>query len=197
VRESLDELLGRLLADQPELVDEVREITVDGMEGRIPFHESLARRLDLARPRRTQVEALGLEAVRWITPGLEPLIRGLAADAWLVSGGLAEALLPVAAHLGIPAERVLATRVRWSPLGEMLGVECRGKSDLIRPHRDAFARPSVLVGDGMTDYEPFRDGLVDHFVAFTANVRREPVVATGAPVADSVAGLEQVLGRIL
>lgn len=178
-------------------MEEVRNITVAGMEGRIPFHESLARRLDLARPRRTQVEALGREALGWITPGLEPFIRGLAADAWLVSGGLTEALLPVAGRVGIPAERVLATRVRWSPIGEMLGFECHGKSELIRRHREAFSNPSVLVGDGMTDYEPFRDGLVDHFIAFTANVRREPVVATGAPVADSVAGLEQVLGRIL
>lgn len=197
VRESLDELLAELLEGQPDLVEEVRGITVAGMEGRIPFHESLARRLDLARPRHSQAEALGRRAVRWITPGFEPLIAGLAADSWLVSGGLLEALLPVAAELGIPAERVLATRVRWSPIGEMIGFECRGKSDLLRPHREAFDRPTVLVGDGMTDYEPFHDGLVDHFVAFTANVRRESVVATGAPEAASVAELEQLLGRLL
>jgi len=196
-RESLDELLARILEEQPELVEEVRGITRAGMEGLIPFHESLARRLDLARPRHSQVEALGELAVRWITPGLEKLIRGLDAEPWLVSGGLLEALLPVAAELGIPAERVLATRVRWSPIGEMIGFECRGKSDLLRPHREAFARPCVLVGDGMTDYEPFHDGLVDHFVAFTANIRREAVVATGAPVANSVAELEQLLGRLL
>ena len=167
------------------------------MEGRIGFRESLEKRLALVRPARKEVEALGREALMWITPGMEGALRAVRAEVWLVSGGLTEALLPVAAHLGIPKERILATRARWSRKGDLLGVEARDKPEQIREHTDAMARPRVLVGDGMTDYEPFRAGLVDHFIAFTANVRRASVVATGAPEAASVPELSQLLAKLL
>ncbi len=191
-RESLEELLARA---RPELAAEIREITAQGMDGRISFRESLEKRLALVRPTRAQVEALGREALAWITPGMEG--ASWAAEVWLVSGGLAEALLPVAAHLKIPPERVLAMRARWSPKGDLLGVEVRDKTAQLRPHAAAMPKPRVLVGDGMTDYEPFREGLVDHFIAFTANVRRMPVVATGAPEARSVEELRGLVAKLL
>jgi phosphoserine phosphatase len=187
-RESLDVLLARA---RPDLADEIREITAAGMDGRITFRESLEKRLALARPTRAQVEALGREALGWITPGME---GGWGAwQLWLVSGGLTEALLPVAESLGIPPDRVLATRARWSDTGELLGLEVRDKPEQIREHAAAMSRPRILVGDGITDWEPFRDGLVDRFIAFTANVRRASVVATGAPEAASAAALRRLL----
>jgi phosphoserine phosphatase len=119
------------------------------------------------------------------------------AETWLLSGGITEALLPVARRLRIPEARVLATHARWSPAGELLGVEAMDKVARIRAHAARMPPPRILVGDGMTDYEPFRAGLVDHFVAFTANVRRTAVVSTGAPEAASVADLRYLLARLL
>jgi D-3-phosphoglycerate dehydrogenase len=193
-RESLDELLARA---RPDLAAQVREITAAGMEGRISFRESLERRLSLVRPSLGEVEALGREAVGWITEGMEGLLGEVKAKTWLLSGGIVEALLPVAARLRIPRGRVLATRARWSPAGELLGVDVLDKNEQLRPVAAGMPRPRVLVGDGMTDYEPFRAGLVDRFVAFTANVRRAAVVATGAPEAASVAELRRLLGETL
>jgi HAD superfamily phosphoserine phosphatase-like hydrolase len=192
-RESLEVLLART---RPDLAGEIHAITTAGMEGRISFRESLEQRLALVRPSRAEVEALGREALAWITPGMEGALGAVDAEIWLVSGGLTEALLPVAAHLGIPRERILATRARWSRKGELLGVDARDKPEQIREHADAMATPRVLVGDGMTDYEPFRAGLVDHFIAFTGNVRRASVVATGAPEAGSVEDLRQLLANL-
>lgn len=186
--ESLEVLLARA---RPDLAAEIREITAAGMEGRISFKESLEKRLALARPTRAEVEALGEEALLWITPGME---GGWGAwQLWLVSGGLAEALLPVAERLEIPRERVLATEARWSEGGELVGIDARDKPEQIRAHVDSMPRPRVLVGDGITDWEPFRDGLVDHFIAFTANVRRAAVVAKGAPEAASAADLRLIV----
>ena len=53
-----------------------------------------------------------------------------------------------------------------------------------------------MVGDGMSDHAVHAQGLVDHFIVFTAHVRREPVVATGAPEARDVAELEYLLDRL-
>jgi phosphoserine phosphatase len=199
--ESLDELLARVLAGQPERIAEVAAITVAGMEGRLAFEESLRRRLAIARPRRAEVEAFGRDAVGMLTPRMEALVSGLRAEVWIVSGALRETVLPVAARLGVPESRVLATRVAWSETdddGTLERVtECRTKVEHLEPLSAGWARPRVMVGDGMTDHAPYRAGLVDHFVAFTAVVRRAPVVATGAPEAASVPELEYLLGRWL
>jgi len=192
--ESLEELLKRA---RPDLAAEIAAITAAGMDGSMSFRESMQRRLALARPSREEVEALGREALGWITPGLEEVLADVSAELWLVSGGIVEALLPVAGRLGIPKERILATEALWSADGEMLTVDARDKPEQIRPHAAAMAKPRVLVGDGMTDYEPFREGLVDHFVAFTANIRRMPVVATGAPEAASADALRLLLPKLL
>jgi hypothetical protein len=50
-----------------------------------------------------------------------------------------------------------------------------------------------MVGDGMSDHAVFARGLVDRFIAFTANVRRPAVVATGAPEARDAAALGYLL----
>lgn len=187
-RESLEVLLARA---RPDRAGDIRAITAAGMEGRIPFRESMERRLALARPTRAQVQALGHEAVRWITPGMERGFPGF--ETWLVSGGIEEALLPVAARMGIPRGRVVAARARWSSKGELLGVDVRDKPEMIRRHGAAMPPPRILVGDGMTDYEPFRLGFVDRFIAFTANARRRSVLATGAREASSPTTLRQLL----
>ncbi|MHC4816563.1 MAG: HAD-IB family phosphatase [Planctomycetota bacterium] len=197
--ESLDELLARVLAGQPERIAEVAAITVAGMEGRLAFEESLRQRLAIARPTRAAVEAFGREAVGMLTLGMEALVSGLNAEVWIVSGALYETVLPVAARLGVPESRVLATRVAWSEDDGTLArvTECRTKVEHIEPLSEGWARPRIMVGDGVTDHAPYSAGLVDHFVAFTAVVRRAPVVKTGAPEAASVTELEYLLGRWL
>jgi len=190
-RESLDDLIARV---RPEAADEVSAITRAGMDGRIPFVESVRRRLAVARPTRAQAEAYGEEAVGLITPGMDGLLRDLDEAVWIVSGGLVEALLPVAAHLRVDATRVVGTRADWAPDGSLRGLlECGEKADLLRGRTGDWDRPRVMVGDGMSDYAVARDGLVDRFVAFTGNVRRAPVVATGAPEARTVAELRYLL----
>jgi len=196
--ESLDELLARVLAGQPERIAEVAAITVAGMEGRLEFPESLGQRLAIARPTRADVEAFGREAIDRLTPGMEALVSGLSAEVWIVSGALRETVLPAAARLGVPESRVLATGVAWSESGELERVtECRTKVEHLKPLSEGWARPRIMVGDGITDHAPHAAGLVDHFVAFTAVVRREAVVQTAAPEAASVPELEYLLGQWL
>ncbi len=197
-RESLDEILARALLERPLDAERIRAITVEGMEGRIPFRESMERRLAIAKPRRRDVEGFGEEATRYLTPGLADLIRTLDADVWIVSGALVETLWPVADLLGVPHRRVLGTRARWSRGGELLSlVRCGTKEEAVRASPDPWTSPRVGVGDGMSDYALLEAGLLDHFIAFTAHVARAPLLATGVPNADSVERLRYLLAGLL
>ena len=185
--ESLDELLAELLSGRPEDADRVRAITVEGMEGRLTYCESLEQRLAIARPTTTQLTAFGERLPQHITPGMRELVAGLGDRTWIVSGALEEVIWPSAAILGIPRERVLASS---------LGRGCQEKHELVAAVAPGWPAPRVAVGDGMSDYGLLEAGLVDHFIAFTQHVRRAPVVATGVPEARSVRELEYALARL-
>ena len=196
-RESLDVILARRLGADEEAAARVRAITDLGMAGQFSFRESMELRLAIAKPSRDLVEAFGAEAVGHLTPGITELIGSLAAGVWIVSGGIEEALFPVAAHLGVPRERVLGTRVEWTAAGEFAGlVRCGPKSEAVGAVCRSWSRPRIGVGDGMSDYALLEAGCLDHFVAYTQHARREPVVATGVPEATNVSELQYLLGRL-
>lgn len=197
-RESLDEILARRLGADEEAAARIREITERGMDGAFDFRESMERRLAIAKPDRAEVVAFGEEAVAYLTPGMSDLIADLKAEVWIISGGLEEALLPVARHLGVPPERVLGTRVEWGPEGGFRGLlQCGPKEEAVGEVDADWARPRIAVGDGMSDYALLEAGCVDHFIAFTQIARRAPVVATGAPEARNVSELKYLLDQLL
>ncbi len=81
------------------MLAEIESITRMGMDGDIPFSESLARRLAIARPTREGLAQLGRELAGELTDGAEGLIARAFArghEVWLVSGAFREVLLPAA-----------------------------------------------------------------------------------------------------
>jgi phosphoserine phosphatase len=177
---------------------EIRAITDAGMAGEIDFRESMDRRLAIAAPTLKTVEEFGREALRHVVPGMADLVRGLDAECWVVSGGLREVLIETARSMGIAAKRVRGTQADWADDGSLRGLlQCGPKFEAVRDVYRNWSRPRIGVGDGMSDYALFEAGAVDHFVAFTGVVRREAVVATGAPEARNVEELEYVLGQLL
>jgi len=192
--ESLDALLAELLADRPGAADEVRAITDAGMEGRIPFRESMERRLAILAPTRAQVEDYARRLPARVTPGMPALLADLRAEVWIVSGGLVEMLLPTARTLGVPDARVVGTLARWEADGTFGGLlRCGPKEETLAEPAASWRRPRIVVGDGMSDHAVFAAGLAERFVAYTQHVRRAPVVATGAPEARDVAALRYLL----
>ncbi len=200
--ESLEVILAPLLS--PEDKRRLAEITEAGMKGSLPFHESLAARLAIARPRRRDVEAFATQVGDYITPGMDLLIPSLHEhrhQVWIVSGGFREAVLPLAERLDVPRERVLAICPDWSEDGDFLGLSqddpmIRHKWQGAQAWRSQWPDPVVAVGDGMTDYELRGVGIADVFVAFTEHVRREEVVAVADHQAADCAELRRLLEKL-
>jgi len=175
----LGELRGSAVGAQ------ITELTHRAMSGELPLEQVYAARLEIIRPTRSELDALAVEYIRSVQPGAAELVRDLhdsGLQVHIVSGGLKQALLPLAAWFGVSSGCVHAVELLQDARGEFMGLADHqplsrqdGKPRVVRAL--ALPRPSVMVGDGSTDLMVRGD--TDVFVAYTAVVRR-PVVVAGA-----------------
>jgi phosphoserine phosphatase len=174
--EGIDELAGPCAG-------EIRELTERAMEGTLPLEEVYGRRLEIIRPTRAQVEALGRDYVAALVPDARETVaalRFLGKTVRIVSGGLLPAVLAVAAELGIGEDDVRAVAVRFDEAGEYAGFDdasplarSGGKEAVLRAW--ALPRRALMVGDGATDLEA--RPAVDAFAAYMGIAFREAVAA--------------------
>jgi phosphoserine phosphatase len=186
---------------------EVAEMTRQAMGGAIPFEDVFGRRLELIRPTRKQLEAVGKLYVASLVEDAAASTAALAhlgIEVRLVSGGYKEALAPLAAKLHIAPDRVHGNELRFGPGGEYAGFDgdnplsrSGGKAEVVR---SLPPRPTIFIGDGASDVEVGR--YVELFVGYGGIANRKhvheaaPVYLHGesmAPVVVMAAGLEGCL----
>ena len=163
----------------PEMADRVRALTDRAMNGEITLDAVYGERLSMIQPRNDDIEALSRVYRQTIAPGAAEAIRTLLdgrVNVVLVSGGIRQAIAPLARELGVP---VHAVELRWDASGEYTGFDAtsplvtqQGKRDVVR--KLALPKPVLTVGDGSTDIA--MKEVSDRFVAFTGFHRRAQVV---------------------
>ncbi|MDB4880494.1 MAG: hypothetical protein JWL60_1940 [Gemmatimonadetes bacterium] len=179
----------------------VAELTDQAMRGEVPLGSVYGARLALVRPTVADVVALSEAYVAALAPGAPGTvnrIRRSGRRVVLVSGGLRDAILPVARHIGIPDGDVHAVAARRGAAGAWQGhdessplTQATGKADVVRAL--ALPAPILAVGDGATDLA--MRPAVDAFFVFTGFVARPSVVAAADGVLTSFDHLaELVLG---
>ncbi|QQS59158.1 HAD-IB family phosphatase [Candidatus Peregrinibacteria bacterium] len=186
--ETLDELLKKALVNHPQkehLSAEIEAITNAGMSGELAFRESLVRRMQIANIHQAYIDALGHDFTHFITDSIPEVIHILLEAGHkvvIVSGGFRELILPVAEMLCIPPEDCFANEFQKEN-GVVIGVDLTnplsengGKtkiSEKLFAENDAME--VIIIGDGMSDAEPFLQGKASEFWGFFANVRRPKV----------------------
>ncbi|MBI4093880.1 HAD-IB family phosphatase [Candidatus Kaiserbacteria bacterium] len=201
--ETLDMMSEVALAgrrDRDAVVAEVRRLTVLGMEGAIPFGESLARRISLIAPTRDVVREVAARMVKHITPSFLAHKRFFTEHRdriYVISGGFEEIIFPVADALGIDRSHVLANAFVYDA-GGVASVDhgrssahAAGKARAVE--EAGVLQPRVIIGDGWTDYEIRKRGAADAFIAYIEHVKRAKVVAKADAVAASFDDLLQLL----
>ena len=180
--ESLEVLLAPKLS--PEKLAQVQRITEQGMNGTLSFAESLQQRLAIAAPTQQDLHSLAKTILAYLTPGIAECIEQLhkkSVAVWIISGGLREVILPIGLALNIPAPHIHGVQLRFSGNGHFLDLDAhdafsRSKVEGAQLLSKQWQAPSVMIGDGFTDYEVYQAGLVDHFIAFTQHRRRSKVL---------------------
>jgi HAD superfamily phosphoserine phosphatase-like hydrolase len=164
-------------------------LTARAMSGEVPLEAVYQQRLAAIAPRRADIDALArayLDALQPGAPEIVMALRDAGVDVHLVSGGLREAIVPLAIELGVSLRNLHAVELLEDHDGLMTTLHGeqplatqRGKPLVLS--QLALPRPTAMIGDGSTDAAA--RGVVDRFFAFTGIARRDAVVA----VADAEA----------
>ncbi len=195
--EGVDEL-GRLRG--PEAFKAVEDMTNAAMDGGTPMEAVFAKRLDLIKPTKAELESLGARYVATVEPTARTALDAVRVAGWkiaIVSGGFTQAILPLAAFLGI--DRVEAVTLRFGPDGAYAGFDetcptcrSRGKNAVARRLRQEYgATTVVMVGDGASDLEVKGDA--DRVIGFGRYAVR-PKVKAGADA--FITSLDQLPGLL-
>ena len=174
-------------------------LTERAMEGKLPIEAVYSERMGAIRPALAEIEELGRVYVEHVAPRARETLTELRArgiELVMVSGGLREAILPLARELGVDELRVHAVSVFFDAEGNYAGFDER--SPLTRQDgkritvRDMGLRgPILAVGDGMTDCEIRQ--VVEGFAAFTGFMWREPVVERADFVIENFDQLRELI----
>ena len=196
--EGIDEL-ARLKGQ----ADYIADLTHQAMNGKIPLEEVYAKRLELLRPTRAELEEVGRIYRRTLTPQTDEVVAALqltGVEVCIVSGGLKAAVLDLAEMLRVPANNVHAVAVRLDELSgswwdytrhQYAGnpdetyfafaptplAESSGKSAVVR-NLASDGKRTMMVGDGSTDL--VTKDVVRLFVGFGGVERRATVVEEAA-----------------
>ena len=207
--ESLDTALEAALAALPYAAEARRrlhEITNAGMTGRMALRDSLEARLKLAALDKGGVDEMAERLRKRVTPGMAPLLKKLRArgdQIHAISGGFADLIEPVLGDLGFQRGDIHANRFVWQD-ERVVGLDIDsplsrngGKAEVL-DRIAAASSETIIVGDGMTDFEAFESGAADRFIGFGLIARRDVVVAaceySGADYVRTVEGLGKLLG---
>lgn len=162
---------------------EIAKLTDAAMNGEIPLDQVYAKRLDVIRPTRDAVEQLAAMYVRSMVDGAQETIAALqraGAIVHLVTGGIEQAILPLADALHVARRNLHAVPLRFDANGSYEDFDRRsfltqagGKELVVRDIRARSHGKAAFIGDGVSDLEA--RPAVDLFIAFGGVVVRPRV----------------------
>jgi phosphoserine phosphatase len=161
----------------------ITALTDAAMNGEIPLDQVYAKRLDIIRPSRASVEALATTYIRSVVDGANETIAALqsaGAVVHMITGGIEQAILPLAIALGVPERNVHAVPLRFDENGAYADFDRRsfltrtgGKELVVRDIRARSHGKAAFIGDGVSDLEA--RPAVDLFIGFGGVVVRPRV----------------------
>jgi len=206
--EGLELLADTILAnrdDKDEVLLAMSEITKLGMEGKIPFNESLKRRIETMSVTQESIQTTIRRITSLLSNSIEPNIEFFHSHhehVHILSGGFEEFIIPTVASLHIKPSRVYANTFMFDESGCFVGIDTdrhtaqeNGKVRVVESL--ALSGTIIVVGDGYTDYQIKESGNADYFIAYTENIKREPVVAVADFVAHDMGEVRHFVNEIL
>lgn len=158
--------------------DGVAKLTQAAMEGRAPYDEVFERRLEIIKPKKKDLEAIGRLYINNLVEDAGKVIEALlflGKEVYIISGGYTAALVKLGEKLGIPPKNIFGNDLLFDKKGNYKTFiegplrRNHGKLQIIRQ----IPGKKIMIGDSITDLEVKE--CVDLFVGYGAVARRERV----------------------
>ncbi len=195
--DGLAELAAIALKNNPQketVLEKIQELTTLAMDGKIPFEESLANRLELLKANRQDVEKLAAHLKKNISDSIlrnKQFFKTFKDNIYIISGGFKDFIIPVIKPFGIPESHVFANTFIYDNKGNITDFDktnplsqANGKAKLVKSLNLTDA-DIYVIGNEYTDYKLKELGLVKEFIAFTENIERDVVVNKADRVAPT------------
>lgn len=175
--EGIDELASRV-----GLGEAMSSLTDAAMNGLVPLEDVYEKRLSLIRPDRAGIDWLADLYITEMVEGVDEVFKSLRAqnrELHIISGGLRQAILPLAESLGLAETRVHAVDIYFNDDGSYRDFDrssplarTGGKAEICK----RLLKPDsslLMIGDGKTDMEAKQEGVT---VIGFGGVAARPVV---------------------
>jgi phosphoserine phosphatase len=189
----------------PDVGGHIARLTEGAMRGDIGLGSIYGARLALVLPTSEDVSALSSAYEASVAPGAGEAIarmRSAGVSVTLMSGGIRQAILPVARSLGFADSDLWAVAVTFDTRGHYSAYDAespltstrRGKQEIVRRLLSSgeLRHPLLVVGDGATDAAT--RSVADAFAAYTGFTRHEVAVRAADFI---VASFEELLQLVL
>lgn len=177
-----------------EVLAKIQHITDLGMAGELSLKESLTQRIQLLNATRDDLETLITALSYKVSPSIlrnAHFFKQFADHIYIISNGFKEVIIPVVQKYGIKAAHVLANSFEFDHQGNIIGFDqseelCENKGKALKIQSLNLNGEVIMIGDGYTDYETKKYGVVHQFYAYTENVKRQVVIDVAEKVAPSL-----------
>ena len=195
--ESLDELAHIVLKENPESaqrLETIRAITRAGMEGSIPFDESLSKRLKLLNINQKDIHAATIVLAKKVTPSFKrnkQFLMENSQNILIISGGFYEMIIPIVSEYGILEDQVFANKFVYKGTSRIAQVDsqnimAQSGGKVAQANALGLAGEIHVIGDGYTDYQIKSKGPAKKFFAFIENIRRNSVCEVADVVLSNI-----------
>src|SRR6478609_11049819 len=195
--EAFDVLAEISLKDHPNqknMVNQIIEITKQGMDGSLSFRESLEKRVALLSPNKRHLEQLVIVLKEKVSESFKrnrDFFQTYADNIYIISNGFHAFIDPIVMEYGIKQENIFANRFQFDDKGNVTGFDKENPLSANNGKVEQLKRLNLpgdvyVIGDGYTDYEIKHAGLANKFFAFTENVGRENIIDKADHVTPSL-----------
>jgi D-3-phosphoglycerate dehydrogenase len=172
----------------------IKDITDQGMEGKLTFRDSLIQRVEILNANKEQITELISSLKKKVSDSFQrnkEFLKENSADIYIISNGFKDFVVPIVTSYGIKPENVFANEFEYDASGNIVGFnkdnplsKNNGKPETIKKLN--LTGDIYVIGDGYTDYEIKASGVANKFYAFTENIHRPTVSSKADHIAPSL-----------
>tara|TARA_Y100000814_G_scaffold238447_1_gene182666 strand:+ start:137 stop:814 length:678 start_codon:yes stop_codon:yes gene_type:complete len=204
--ETIDELAKLSLQNDPnsnKKINLISDITNKAMSGDISFSEALEKRLEILSLNQNDIISITENISNLISDSFlinKKIIQSISDSIWILSGGFKEIIIPIVEQFGISSNHVLANSFIYD---EDKIVGCDKGNNLFKDKGKIKAinnlnikNDIIMIGDGFTDYEVYRDGPAKVFICYTENISRKSITEVADYKANNFNEIINILNQL-